>query len=73
MNCLRPLLLATLTSTLFACQPAKESQPFVLTLAHMNDTHSQFDPSMPISPGRSLASRRKRTPSTPVLAATPGC
>ncbi|WP_033136183.1 metallophosphoesterase, partial [Aeromonas finlandensis] len=44
MNCLRPLLLATLTSALFACQPAKENQPFVLTLAHMNDTHSQFDP-----------------------------
>lgn len=44
MNCLRPLLLATLTSALFACQPAKENQPFVLALAHMNDTHSQFDP-----------------------------
>ncbi|MGL5339583.1 MAG: metallophosphoesterase, partial [Aeromonas veronii] len=44
MNCLRPLLLATLTSALFACQPAKENPPFVLTLAHMNDTHSQFDP-----------------------------
>lgn len=44
MNCLRPLLLATLTSALFACQPAKENQSFVLALAHMNDTHSQFDP-----------------------------
>lgn len=44
MNCLRPLLLAALTSALFACQPAKENQPFVLALAHMNDTHSQFDP-----------------------------
>lgn len=44
MNRLRPLLLLVLCSFLFACQPGKENQPFVLTLAHMNDTHSQFDP-----------------------------
>lgn len=44
MNRLRPLLLLILCSFLFACQPGKENQPFVLTLAHMNDTHSQFDP-----------------------------
>lgn len=44
MNRSRPLLLLVLCSFLFACQPGKENQPFVLTLAHMNDTHSQFDP-----------------------------
>ncbi|MGL5041062.1 MAG: bifunctional metallophosphatase/5'-nucleotidase [Aeromonas sp.] len=44
MKCLRPLLLTTLTSALFACQPAAQKPDFVLTLAHMNDTHSQFDP-----------------------------
>ncbi len=44
MNRLRPLLLLAFCSFLFACQPGKENQPFVLTLAHMNDTHSQFDP-----------------------------
>lgn len=44
MNRLRPLLLLVFCSFLFACQPGKENQPFVLTLAHMNDTHSQFDP-----------------------------
>ncbi|MGL6514818.1 bifunctional metallophosphatase/5'-nucleotidase [Aeromonas hydrophila] len=44
MNRLRPLLLLAFCSFLFACQPGNESQPFVLTLAHMNDTHSQFDP-----------------------------
>ncbi|MCH7374598.1 bifunctional metallophosphatase/5'-nucleotidase [Aeromonas sp. MR19] len=44
MNRLRPLLLLVLCSFLSACQPGKENQPFVLTLAHMNDTHSQFDP-----------------------------
>lgn len=44
MNRLRPLLLLAFCSFLFACQPGNEGQPFVLTLAHMNDTHSQFDP-----------------------------
>ncbi|MGL6573903.1 bifunctional metallophosphatase/5'-nucleotidase [Aeromonas hydrophila] len=44
MNRLRPLLLLAFCSSLFACQPGNEGQPFVLTLAHMNDTHSQFDP-----------------------------
>lgn len=44
MNRLRPLLLLAFCSFLFACQPNNENQPFVLTLAHMNDTHSQFDP-----------------------------
>ncbi|MGU5581672.1 bifunctional metallophosphatase/5'-nucleotidase [Aeromonas hydrophila] len=44
MNRLRPLLLLAFCSLLFACQPGNEGQPFVLTLAHMNDTHSQFDP-----------------------------
>ncbi len=44
MNRLRPLLLLACCSFLFACQPGKENQPFALTLAHMNDTHSQFDP-----------------------------
>ncbi|WAF92853.1 bifunctional metallophosphatase/5'-nucleotidase [Aeromonas sp. BC14] len=44
MNRLRPLLLLVFCSFLFACQPGNEGQPFVLTLAHMNDTHSQFDP-----------------------------
>ncbi|HHQ4560058.1 bifunctional metallophosphatase/5'-nucleotidase [Aeromonas hydrophila] len=44
MNRLRPLLFLAFCSFLFACQPGNEGQPFVLTLAHMNDTHSQFDP-----------------------------
>lgn len=40
----RPLLVATLCSLLFACQQGKEEHSFVLNIAHMNDTHSQFDP-----------------------------
>lgn len=44
MSPLRPLLVATLCSALFACQQGKEPQTFVLSIAHMNDTHSQFDP-----------------------------
>lgn len=44
MKCSRLLLLLPLCILLFACLPGKESAPFTLTLAHMNDTHSQFDP-----------------------------
>ncbi len=73
MNCLRPLLLATLTSALFACQPTKENPPFVLTLAHMNDTHSQFDPVNAEIKGQIFAQQGRRTPSIPALAVTRGC
>jgi 5'-nucleotidase len=44
MKCLRPLLLLPLCYLLSACLPSTDSAPFTLTLAHMNDTHSQFDP-----------------------------
>lgn len=43
MKCLR-LLLLPFCCLLAACQPSTDSVPFTLTLAHMNDTHSQFDP-----------------------------
>ena len=44
MKCSRLLLLLPLCTLLAACLPGKDSAPFTLTLAHMNDTHSQFDP-----------------------------
>ena len=44
MKCLRPLLLLPLCALLSACLPGQDNAPFTLTLAHMNDTHSQFDP-----------------------------
>ncbi|MGL5812234.1 MAG: bifunctional metallophosphatase/5'-nucleotidase [Aeromonas sp.] len=44
MKCPRLLLVFPLCALLSACLPGKESSPFTLTLAHMNDTHSQFDP-----------------------------
>ena len=40
----RPLLIATLSSALMFCPPAYAEQTFVLNIAHMNDTHSKFDP-----------------------------
>ena len=40
----RPLLIATLCSALMACPIASAEQTFVLNIAHMNDTHSKFDP-----------------------------
>ncbi|MEG0006398.1 MAG: bifunctional metallophosphatase/5'-nucleotidase [Aeromonas sp.] len=44
MKCSRLLLILPLCALLSACLPGKETSPFTLTLAHMNDTHSQFDP-----------------------------
>lgn len=44
MKCLRLLLLLPLCALLSACLPGTDNAPFTLTLAHMNDTHSQFDP-----------------------------
>ena len=40
----RHLLIATLYSALAVCPPVYAEQPFVLNIAHMNDTHSKFDP-----------------------------
>ena len=44
MKCLRLLTLLPLCALLSACLTGQQDPPFTLTLAHMNDTHSQFDP-----------------------------
>ncbi|WP_349918975.1 bifunctional metallophosphatase/5'-nucleotidase [Aeromonas veronii] len=44
MKCPRLLFVFPLCALLSACLSDKESTLFSLTLAHMNDTHSQFDP-----------------------------
>ena len=40
----RPVLIAALCSALLACPLARAESGFVLNIAHMNDTHSKFDP-----------------------------
>ena len=40
----RPVHIATLCSALMVCPQVYAEQPFVLNIAHMNDTHSKFDP-----------------------------
>ena len=40
----RHLLIATLYGALAVCPQVYAEQPFVLNIAHMNDTHSKFDP-----------------------------
>ena len=44
MKCLRLLTLLPLCALISACLTGQQDPPFTLTLAHMNDTHSQFDP-----------------------------
>ena len=39
----RPVHIATLCSALMVCPQVYAEQPFVLNIAHMNDTHSKFD------------------------------
>ena len=40
----RHLFIATLYGALAVCPQVYAEQPFVLNIAHMNDTHSKFDP-----------------------------
>ena len=42
----KPLIALSITLALSGCvtTPAVQHQPFTLTVAHINDTHSHFDP-----------------------------
>ncbi|CAH0533987.1 NAD 5'-nucleotidase [Vibrio stylophorae] len=40
----KPLSALALALLLAGCGPAPQEQPFTLTIAHINDTHSNFDP-----------------------------
>ncbi|MBO1520217.1 bifunctional metallophosphatase/5'-nucleotidase [Oceanisphaera pacifica] len=41
----KPLIAGLLTLALAGCASSQPDQPFSLTVAHINDTHSHFDPS----------------------------
>lgn len=73
MKCLRLLTLLPLCALLSACLTGQQDPPFTLTLAHMNDTHSQFDPVNAELKGALFGKQGKQIPSTPASAVIPAC